>query len=419
MSNAEMERRTETQTVGSFASMAEACDAAQTARDGDCHFSDWAEEHYGTAPPPYCSSAAQNYDDDEHVMIYIVTPAEQAAEQRRLAKKLEAASAQQPVKKPKRSFAFQFGEDLAAKDPTIDAKIFARNPCRVTGGHRCAPDMYPGKTGKTGYLALLQRQSNRNYAMREFCLGDAADGEVGARFKSFKLPNYGCRTVAWYATEDLDVVGQDPSVTDTLHADLADPKTGKCLLTRANLIAATSASTRCLFINSYQTCGRTGVVADETAVAEAIRIAAPSLECLSIVESTLNGAALDELAKCHNLRGILLSNNSTDATATDATVANVLRASSQLRWLFVEGSYGSVVRLFGDQCWSALQDGCPQLQVLWVDLSGAGQEAQLAKARRVLANGSPVRERLKLCMICPKDGQGGPTGKTKKLQSQI
>ena len=415
MSKTEIERLTETKTIGSFASMAEACDAAQEARDRDCRFADWSEEHYETAPPPYCSADGENYDEDEHVLIYVVTPAEQAAEQQRLAKKLQAASVQQPLKKLKRTFAFQFGEDPGCEDPTNDAKIFARNPCRVKGGNRCAPDMYPGKTGKTGYLAMMQRQSNRNYAMREFCLGDTDDGDVGARFKSFKLPRYVSRIVAWYVFDDLDVVGQDPSVTDTLHADLADPKTGKCLLTRSNLLAAVSASTRCIFLNSHQTCARTGFVAHETAAAEAIRTAAPSLECLSINESTLTGGALDELAKCRNLRGILLSNNCNDATATDAALAAVLRASSQLRWLYVDSQYERVA-LFGDQCWNALQDGCcPLLQVLWIDFTSAEQEARLSKARRVLAKGTPVRTRLDLCMICPKEGPG----RTKKLQSQV
>eukprot|EP00563_Minutocellus_polymorphus_P020716 CAMPEP_0197728640 /NCGR_PEP_ID=MMETSP1434-20131217/27594_1 /TAXON_ID=265543 /ORGANISM="Minutocellus polymorphus, Strain CCMP3303" /LENGTH=86 /DNA_ID=CAMNT_0043315127 /DNA_START=13 /DNA_END=269 /DNA_ORIENTATION=+ len=72
---------------------------------------------------------------------------------------------------------------------------------------------------------------------------------------------------------------------------------------------------------------------------------------------------MSALAKCSNLRGLMLS--MTQTHATDADLAPIISSCPDLRWLYIDETSG----LFQDASWQALlKDGsCPNLEVLWVE----------------------------------------------------
>ena len=286
---------------------------------------------------------------------------------------------------------------------TVDAHLFSRNPCRVPGGvSRLAKDYpnYHKEKGSFGFL--IQRLSDRNYAMRAMCFDDC-----GAEYNTYKKEGVNYISVVWYPPSNLDDHAEDKNTVDGCHLDLIDPFDGRTYLTGPNLNAAivnAAEPVECLFLNGAQSNPGSLISADEIAVA--ISKCNVSLRCLSLTECKLNGALIDAVAACSQLRGFILENCQLHGQGADrpidAKLAAVLRACPHLSWCFIKSS------IFGSECWEALaaKDCCPNLEVLWVD-------APLHTECRVdMARGDPATIRaalegragmLKLCMINPDD----------------
>lgn len=238
---------------------------------------------------------------------------------------------------------------------------------------------YPG-TGQNGMLYSIQRNSDRNYAMRATCLDGA-----GARYVTYKRAHVLCKVVAWLPPTNLNDHAPDASVVDCCHASLLVPGTNSaaCTLTAAALLHAVSPSTKCLFVNCFSNDGRGFACAGYAPGAVAASVAATQggLQCVGLSECPVGRRTLEALAAgCPDLRGLTFSMctapqkpeaaappstyprmvNDADDAPSDALLAAVLRACPHLEWLLVDVEGGH----FGDACWRALASGCcPALKV--------------------------------------------------------
>ena len=310
---------------------------------------------------------------------------------------------------------------------------------------------FPDGRGQQSFLHCLRRLSDRNYAMREFCLA-AATAPVPL-FTTFKSPRVASRCVAWLPrTDSLDAATASgataQSVLDSFHPDLCTNGGATSTLYLPRLVEAIASRKQqqvpaeCLFVNRLRQRGQpAGPSAAATGVGLCAAAAggggadlhpccpgpaisactAPWLRCVSIVESLLTRDTLRAIASVPSIRGLILGNNWVDASVTDAEMAATLRALPRLRFLFVEnhlaapnhkknddGSSKSISRdakkfkrrltaaapsaitpFFGDECWRALGQGCcPELRVLWVD------EVHPKWHRRTFADSLVVHESL-------------------------
>ena len=470
--------------VGVYATKAAAIQAARAERRSDCRFDEWADEHYGDAPPPYCSFDGDwNPDDDEDVTICVEDVA--AEHKRREAALAKAKASKPPARKKAKVMAhgkaagqatasagvgtyavgtkirkafdgkpfdgevisydakakyykirYEDGdeEEMDAKqikpylvgapkmggdgddhktkkasDPKPaaasgprkfgpqkgnfkpDDNRFMRNPCRISGGEQNLPDEYPG-SGKSSFAYLVQRLSDRNYAMRGLCLDND-----GAKYTSFAKSGVTQRCLAFLPETDLNDHANDSTIVDAVHLDLINPKSGKSHLTGENFLQAMSADVECIFLNSYDTQNM-----KSAAIVQAIDMCKDSLKCFSLTEGIVTKDMLAALAQCPSLRGLTLS--MTETHAGDADLAPIISSCPEMRWLYIDETSG----LFQDASWSALfKDGsCPNLEVLWVESTKGGE------GRRNVARGNhdairralnARKETLKLCMINPDD----------------
>ena len=202
--------------------------------------------------------------------------------------------------------------------------MFGRNPCRVDGGVGTPVSAFPGGAGIKGFVYLVQCISDRNYAMRAFCL----DGHPSACYVTYKPPRCINKNCTWLSPTNLNQHGSDLTIVDSCHTDLTNPTDGESCLTTANLLAACSApGVECFFVNNFK-----GNAA--TSIAQC----AAKLKCLSLVECSLNQDSVAAMAGCTELRGIVLGEVSTDDAVTDAQFAQVLRSNPKLMWLQVSTS---------------------------------------------------------------------------------
>ena len=273
-----------------------------------------------------------------------------------------------------------------------DENRFLRNPCRIEGGTQNLPGEYGNgpSSGKSSFEYLIQRLSDRNYAMRGLCL----DGD-GAKYTSYSQARVVTRCLAFLPSTDLNDHAKDDTVVDAIHLDLINPKTGESYLTGDNFLKAVSPGVECIFLNSYDTKKMVSSV-----IVEAIDICKDNLKCFSITEGIVTKEILSALAKCLNLRGLTLSMTKTHAG--DADLAPIITSCPDLRWLFIDETSG----LFRDASWQALlNDGaCPNLEILWVDSTENGD------GRRNVARGdhdlirralNARKDVLRLCMVNP------------------
>lgn len=115
--------------------------------------------------------------------------------------------------------------------------MFGRNPCRVDGGVGTPVSAFPGGAGIKGFVYLVQCISDRNYAMRAFCL----DGHPSACYVTYKPPRCINKNCTWLSPTNLNQHGSDLTIVDSCHTDLTNPTDGESCLTTANLLAACSA----------------------------------------------------------------------------------------------------------------------------------------------------------------------------------
>ena len=272
-----------------------------------------------------------------------------------------------------------------------DDNRFMRNPCRISGGEQNLPGEYPG-SGKSSFAYLVQRLSDRNYAMRGLCLDND-----GAKYTSFAKSGVTQRCLAFLPETDLNDHANDDTIVDAVHLDLINPKSGKSHLTGENFLKAMSAGVECIFLNSYDTQNMKSDV-----IVQAIDMCKDSLKCFSLTEGIVTKDMLAALAKCPNLRGLTLS--MTETHAMDADLAPIIASCPEMRWLYIDETSG----LFQNASWKALlKDGsCPNLEVLWVESTKGGD------GRRNVARGdhdairralNARKDTLKLCMINPDD----------------
>jgi hypothetical protein len=292
----------------------------------------------------------------------------------------------------------------------IDENIFLRNPCRIAGGKQHLPREY-GNSGTckpiNSYYYLLQRLSDRNYAMRGLCI----DGD-GAQYTSFKKTSIVNKCVVFLPETDLNDHADDPTIVDACHLDLICPSTGDCFLTAENLLKAVTPRTECIFINGYQLGGVGGTSqrkVNPNVIVDAIDTCRENLQCFSLTESVLTNEILLALAKCKKLKGVTLSMtqkySKDDSTeASDEGIESIIMSCPDLSWLFVE----ETAMLFGDASWKALDstDVCPKLEVLWISSYHKTDDCHHVTRgdhsviRRVLSNRYAS---LKLCMINPDE----------------
>ena len=267
-----------------------------------------------------------------------------------------------------------------------DDNRFMRNPCRISGGEQNLPSEYPG-SGKSSFGYLIQRYSDRNYAMRGLCLDDD-----GAKYTSFAKGGVTQRCLAFLPETDLNDHSNDVTIVDAVHLDLINPKSGKSYLTGDNFLKAMSAEVECIFLNSYDM--------KSDVIVQAIDMCRDNLKCFSVTEGTVTKEMLAALAKCPNLRGLTLT--MTETYAGDADLAPIISSCSDLRWLYIDETSG----LFQNSSWKALlQAGsCTNLEVLWVESTTGGDGwRNVARGnhdviRRAL---NARKDTLKLCMINP------------------
>ena len=389
---------------------AEAILAAKIERDRDCAFEDWSEEYYKDADPPYHSSCGENWDEDEWKCYFIISPAKQATE---IAKKA-AADARAAKSKPKKrnphivAFGLVQGSATAA-----DKGVFFRNPSPLSCAEIMPASTYPG-TGTGSMLYQLQKNSERNYLMHSFCLGEGGSSTSGASFTKYKRKHVINACLTWKTPMTLDDMSENTEIVDTVHANLfqvnMSARRTDILLTTEALLSACSPTTTSLFLNCFSSQGYDSgfncVGFTTTSVARAIDATKGNLQILSMVESEIALHDLAALEKCTDLKGVLLEqlHNATTSSnrLTDVAMASFLRASPHLRWLWIGSTRPA---FFGDLCWAALEDGCcPELELLWIDQSGYGEMvgrtfANPDNVRRALRPGSSLARTLKLCMI--------------------
>jgi len=292
----------------------------------------------------------------------------------------------------------------------IDENIFLRNPCRVAGGMQHLPAEY-GNSGSrkplNSYYYLVQRLSDRNYAMRGLCI----DGD-GAQYTSFKKSCIVNKCVVFLPDTNLNDHADDPHILDACHLDLICHKSGECFLTAENIMKAVTVHTECIFLNGYQL-GGVGKTSkhkvDPNAIVNAIDLCRENLVCFSLTESVLTNEILIALSRCKKLKGVMFSttqNYSGDGStnATDHGLESIIKECHDLCWLFVEEG----TMLFRDASWKALdsEKACPNLEVLWISSYQSTDDRHHVTRgdhkiiRRVLNNRSSA---LKLCMINPNE----------------
>ena len=107
----------------------------------------------------------------------------------------------------------------------VDILKFARNRCRVQGGHTEHPSEFPGKyESKTSFAYLMQRLSDRNYCMRALCI----DGS-GAEYTTYKgSANVSTAPVTWFPATSLCDHSGDGTVVDACHLDLSESSDPSC-----------------------------------------------------------------------------------------------------------------------------------------------------------------------------------------------
>lgn len=292
-----------------------------------------------------------------------------------------------------------WGEEKGKTPAPFEKDYFRRSPCRLTCAKRFHPSMYPG-FGHDSHLYHLKRISDRNYAMRAFCISDDP-AKVGAKYCTFARERVAEKCVCWFAQTGLANHYDDTSIVDTVHADLVDPtKQGKCLLTSTSLDDATHEKTECIFMNLFASaCPRTGFRGHPEVVAKCIRKASDTLVCFSIVESTLTKDILLALATCKRLSGLLIDDCALEGVSpqdADEALALVLKTFHRMRWLHVGGKRSTI---FGESCWKVLEEGsCPLLEVLWIDTIG-GRVTETSAGYRALGPASVLPRQLKLTMI--------------------
>jgi len=291
----------------------------------------------------------------------------------------------------------------------FDDMLFLRNPCRIPGGTSRHPTAYPNyRKGKGSFGFLIQRLSDRNYAMRSLCLDRS-----GATYNTYKKKGVNYISVVWYPPSNLNDHADDDTIVDGCHLDLIDPNNGRTYLDGPNLISAIRNAVnhvRCVFLNGAQSNPGSDIGAGD--IAAAIDACSDSLLCLSLTECKLSAGLLRSITGCQKLRGIIIENcqlwgggeeGQDDERPTDVMLAETLRACPELRWCFVKSS------IFGTECWNALEDCknvCPHLEVLWVDAPLHTEERiDVARGdhdtiRRALES---RRDVLKICMINPDD----------------
>jgi hypothetical protein len=350
---------TNTKVVGSYDTMAQAEQAAIKARNSNCEFDDWAEAFYRGKGPPFFSCDGNNYDDDETMHIYIVDVASEVAGRRKAME--DARSSKPPVQK--RAETRTFGPTNVTFSKLEDMKIFMRNPSRIPSEYeKRLPSQYGnGGTGKSSFVYLMQRLSDRNFAMRSLCIDNS-----GARFTSFELPRIITHCIHWIPDSNLNDHANDDTILDTFHTDLYHHKTGHHCLTAETLLACTKPNMECLFLTNFS---KGSHDENSKAIVQAIQTCSANLKCITLNACTMSLDILEALAKCPQLRGLLFAFNETgtyygddSSTKYDAAMAKILKSCPQLRWLYMD------YFPFHGACWDALDDGavCPELQVLWI-----------------------------------------------------
>ena len=433
--------------VGEYSTREEANEAAKTAMHNTAQFEDWGETQFADKPPPYSSADGPfevTADEDETVDIFVMDIAKTNANTKRVreavlattasatkaaepssasnkkAKKLSTAGSEPPQQKlkPERKFG-----KVAAHDIIVDEHLFHHNPCRIPGGKSNHPKKYPNfhkKTGSFGFL--IQRLSDRNYAMRALCL----DG-YGAQYNTYKKEHVSYISVVWYPPNNLKDHRDDATIVDGCHLDLIDPTDGKTYLTGSNTQKAVENAgvpVECLFLNGAQSNLGSAMTAGD--VASTIAMCKESLLCVSLTECKLNGAILNELASCTKLRGLIIENcqiwGKGDDKPTDAMLAAVLGACVDLQWCFVKSS------IFSANCWDMLDntDTCPNLEVLWIDAPTHTKDRVDVARGDVNAIYRALNSRakkLKICMINPDEKNNsrfiiGGASKTNRLNGR-
>ena len=406
------ESNTEEHVVGEYATREQANDAARTEMNNTCQFEDWGEDQFAGKPPPYSSAEGPfevTADEDEFVDISVVDIVKEEATKNRQLEVAKASSPPANASKPENATSTKLVDPSQRKfgktnqTISVDANLFARNPCRIPGGLNRTPSAYPNyHKGKGSFGFLIQRLSDRNYAMRSLCL----DG-YGAEYNTYKKTGVNYISVVWYPPSNLDDHAGDRKIIDGCHLDLIDPSDGKTYLTGENLdlaIVNADEPVECVFLNGAQSNPGSAISADD--IASAISKSNGSLQCLSLTECKLNAALIHALSTCSKLRGIILENcqlwGEDDDKPTDANLAAVLRSCPDLRWCFVKSS------IFGAECWNALatEGACPNLEMLWVDASMHTDE-RIDTARgdhdTIRSALTSRADKLKLCMINPDD----------------
>ena len=296
----------------------------------------------------------------------------------------------------------KFGRANRAITPHVN--LFAQNPCRIRGSVPRHPAAYPNyHKGKGSFGFLIQRLSDRNYAMRALCM----DGH-GAEFDTYQKPGVNYISVVWHPPTNLEHHGKEETIVDGCHLDLIDSKDGKTYLTGPNLEAAIVEARKpveCVFLNGAQSNPGSEISADD--IASAVSRCKDTLLCASMTECKMNANLVSALASCPKLRGLTLENcqlrGEGDARPTDESLAAVLRSCPDLRWVFVKSS------LFGGECWNVLAEegACPNLEVLWVDAPvHTVDRTEVARGehntiRRALGGRGGAGGKLRLCMINP------------------
>jgi len=257
----------------------------------------------------------------------------------------------------------------------IDKNRFLRNPCCVAGGKQNPPEDY-ANTGRgapiNSYYHLIQRLSDRNYAMRGLCI----DGD-GLSYTSFTKTDMLYPVVVFLPETNLNDHSKNPTILDACHLDMIHPTTGACLLTETNLLQAVSPETECIFLNGFQNGGpsrRDKQKVDPNVVVKMINACKDNLKCFALTECIVSNEILGALASCKKLMGLTFyttqacSGSSPGSTqADDKGLAAIIKACTDLRWLYVVDC-----DFFRDASWKAISNNdspttaCPNLEVLWV-----------------------------------------------------
>ncbi|KAL7544518.1 hypothetical protein ACHAWF_007894 [Thalassiosira exigua] len=399
--------RREESVVGEYLTREDANEAARKEMVGDARFKGWGTDRYKDQPPPYSSADGPfevMVDEDEFVDVYVVDIKEEEEREKERARTLKEKTEKSGGGTPSPP---RFGP-RSDRPIAVDPTLFERNPCRIPGGKSRHPSAYPNyHKGRGSFGFLLQRLSDRNYAMRAHCL----DGR-GAEYNTYRKPRASYISVVWYPPTNLEDHSDDRKIVDGCHLDLICPDKGCTYLTGPQLLAALDDArgldenglVECLFLNGAQS--NPGSQLDAEEIAKVIARCRETLLCASLTECKLSAAVLSALASCKKLRGLILENCQLRGTGeecpSDSKLAEVLRSCPDLRWLFVKAS------IFGQACWDVLAtpDACPKLDVLWVD--SPLQTAERADAAR--GNPDSIRGALegrrgvlKLCMINPDD----------------